>query len=147
MLLEACLAYLHLAAVLALVVFATSQAALLRPEWLNAAVVRRLVRVDRIYLGSLAALLLTGGLRITLGAKGAAWYLGQPLLWAKLAGLAALVWAAWMPHQAYRCWAARPDLPVAAEVAAVRQRVMAAAHAMLLIPALAVLLARGVFTR
>ena len=52
MLLESLLAYVHLAAVLAMVVFATSQAALLRAEWLNAAVVQRLRLVDRIYLGT-----------------------------------------------------------------------------------------------
>ena len=147
MLLESLLAYVHLAAVLAMVVFATSQAALLRAEWLNAAVVQRLRLVDRIYLGTLAVLLLTGLLRMTLGHKGMAWYGVQPLLWAKMAGLALLALAAIGPHRAYARWAAAPALPGADEIATVRRSVMRASHAMLLIPLLAVLLARGVFTR
>lgn len=147
MLLEATLAYLHLAAVLAMVVFSTSQAALLRAEWLNAAVVQRLALVNRVYLITLAALLLTGLLRAGLGLKGLHWYGTQPLLWGKLAGLALLAWAAVVPSQAYRRWAAPgAELPVAQEVAAVRQQVMRASHGMLVIPALAVLLARGVGT-
>ena len=44
MTLEAVLASLHLVAILTLVVFMSSQAALCRIEWLNAAVVERLVR-------------------------------------------------------------------------------------------------------
>ena len=49
MTLEAVLASLHLVAILTLVVFMSSQAALCRIEWLNAAVVERLVRLDVIY--------------------------------------------------------------------------------------------------
>ena len=40
MMLESVLASLHLVAILAMVVFSSSQAALCRQEWLNAAVVR-----------------------------------------------------------------------------------------------------------
>ena len=41
---EALLAYAHFVAILSVVVFITSEAALCRAEWLNAAVVRRLAR-------------------------------------------------------------------------------------------------------
>ncbi|MBN8487711.1 MAG: DUF2214 family protein [Burkholderiales bacterium] len=146
MLTEALLAYVHLAAVLAMVVFATSQAALLRSEWLNAAALQRLLVVDRIYLASLAVLLLSGLLRMTLGVKGVAWYGVQPLLWGKLLGLALLAWAAVGPHRAYIRWSAATSLPSADEVASVRRQVMRASHAMLLIPLLAVLLARSLLT-
>jgi putative membrane protein len=84
---------------------------------------------------------------MTLGVKGPGWYGAQPLLWAKLLGLALLAWAALGPHRAYARWSAAATLPGADEVAAVRRSVMRASHAMLLIPLLAVLLARGVFTR
>lgn len=147
MLTEALLAYVHLAALLALVVFVTSQAALLRMEWLNPAVLQRLRAVSRIYLFALAALLLTGLLRMSLGVKGMAWYGVQPLLWAKLLSWALLALAALDPHRAYDRWAASGALPAAEEVAAVRRAVMRAAHGMLLIPLLATLLARGVLTR
>jgi putative membrane protein len=145
--LEAALAYLHLTAVLAMVVFSTSQAALLRSEWLNAAAVQRLRQVNRIYLACLVALLVTGLLRMGLGAKGLHWYGAQPLLWGKLTGLALLGWAAVAPAKAYGRWAtAGAVLPDPDEVAAVRKQVMRASHGMLVIPALAVLLARGVGT-
>jgi putative membrane protein len=145
MLFEAALAYLHLSAVLALVVFSTSQAALLRAEWLNAAAVQRLKLVNRIYQACLLALLLTGLLRMGLGVKGLHWYAAQPLLWGKLIGLALLAWAAVGPSRAYHRWV-EPGaaLPAAGDVAAVRKQVMRASHGMLIIPALAVLLARGV---
>ncbi|MBL0150479.1 MAG: hypothetical protein IPP87_18045 [Ideonella sp.] len=47
MMLEAALAYVHLAAILSWVVFVSSTAALARIEWLNPAVVNRLVVVGR----------------------------------------------------------------------------------------------------
>lgn len=47
--LEAGLAYAHLLAILSLVVFLSSEAALCRAEWMNEAVVRRLGRLDLIY--------------------------------------------------------------------------------------------------
>jgi putative membrane protein len=60
MILEAILAYLHIAAILALVVFITSEAALCRPRWMNADIVERLVKVDRSYGIAAGAVLLTG---------------------------------------------------------------------------------------
>jgi uncharacterized membrane protein len=51
------------------------------------------------------------------------------------------------PGKAYKRWAAAgAALPGAEEVAAVRKQVMRASHGMLLLPALAVLMARGVGT-
>jgi putative membrane protein len=50
------------------------------------------------------------------------------------------------PHRTYARWAAAATLPAPDDVAAVRRRVMRASHAMMLIPLLAVLLARGVLT-
>ena len=45
---EAVLASLHLLAILTLVVFLSSEAALCRVEWMNAAVVQRLAKLDLI---------------------------------------------------------------------------------------------------
>ena len=47
MLLESLLAYAHFVAILSVVVFVTSEAALCRVEWLNAAVVHRLAVCPR----------------------------------------------------------------------------------------------------
>ena len=49
MTLEALLAYAHILAILTMVVFISSEAALCRPEWMNAKVVERLGKIDMIY--------------------------------------------------------------------------------------------------
>src|SRR5450830_855548 len=105
MTLEALLASLHLLAILTLVVFLSSEAALCRPEWLNAAVVERLPRVDLFYGLAVVLVLITGLARVFLGIKGAAWYGPQPLLHLKLACLPP--WA---------CCPFRPAWPFAAGV-------------------------------
>ena len=146
--LEALLAYLHFAAILTLVVFMTSRAALCRPAWLNAAVVLRLRRVDRIFQGAMGFVLATGLARMAWGAKGLAWYAGQPLLQAKIA-VFALIWlislratcrfGAWA-----RAQAVGGALPPASEVDAARRWVMVEGHLLLLLPLAAVFAARGI---
>ena len=65
MTLEALLASLHLLAILTLVVFLSSEAALCRPEWLNAAVVERLPRVDLFYGLAVALVLIPAAFAAT----------------------------------------------------------------------------------
>ena len=84
MILDAILQYLHISAILALVVFISSEAALCRPQWMNAQVVQRLVVVDRIYGIAAGVVLATGLIRIYLGTKGASWYWHNWLLHVKL---------------------------------------------------------------
>jgi len=144
---EALLAYAHLLAILTLVVFITSEAALCRPEWINPTIVRRLLVVDRIYGVAAAAVLVTGLLRIYLGVKGSSWYLGNWLLHLKLGlfVLAALLSIA--PTLRFSRWnkalAASGALPPEDEVRRTRKLVMAQAHIIPLIPLPAVFLARG----
>lgn len=151
MLTEALLAYAHFVAILGLVVFVTSEAALCRTEWLNAAVVRRLVVVDRICVSAAILVLLTGLVRTWLGAKGMDWYWQQPLLHAKVAlyGVGALM--SIRPTQAFRRWRQALDqdgsLPADSEIKAIRRLVMWQAHLLVVIPLAATLLARGVWTR
>jgi len=147
---EAVLAYLHLLLILGWVVFLSSTAALARSEWLNAAVVARLGVVDRIAHAAGWLVAASGIARIVWGAKGAAWAMGQPLLWAKLVLVALMLAAGWRTHRQIGQWqaqlAATGALPPADEVAVLRRRVMRAAHLMLLLPLAAVLLARGLLT-
>lgn len=143
-------AYLHLLAILSWVVFLSSTAALARSEWLNAAALARLGVVDRVAFVAGWVVLATGAARLLASPKGAAWLLGQPLLWAKLALVALMLAAAWRTHAELRGWLATHQatgaLPAGDAVAALRRRVMRAAHLMLLLPLLGVLLARGLFT-
>ena len=74
MTLEAILAYLHILAILSMVVFSSSEAAICRTEWMNARVVERLVRVDMIYGVAAILVLLSGLARTYWGFKGGGWY-------------------------------------------------------------------------
>ena len=57
MTLEALLSYAHILAILTMTVFLASEAALCRTEWLNAAVVERLAKIDMVYGASAIAVL------------------------------------------------------------------------------------------
>jgi putative membrane protein len=147
MTLEAILAYLHLLAILTLVVFMSSEAALCRIEWLNAAVVERLVKVDRVYGVSGMAVLATGVARTWWGIKGTAWYWTNPLLHVKLALFVVVCVLSIFPTLTYLRWRkalrASGALPAAAELSKTRRLVMIEAHLIVLIPLVAVFLARG----
>jgi putative membrane protein len=147
MTLEAILAYLHLLAILTLVVFIASEAALCRAEWMNAAVVERLVKVDRIYGIAALAVLLTGLARIYLGIKGAGWYWGNWLLHMKIGAFVVVGLISIAPTLRFGRWRkelrATGALPAAQEVRKARKLVMLQAHIIPLIPLAAVFLARG----
>jgi len=147
MTLEALLAYAHLLAILTMVVFLASEAALCRVEWLNAAVVERLGKVDMVYGIAAGMVLLTGLARVFLGVKGAAWYAHNPLLYLKLAMFLVIGLISIKPTLMFVRWrrALRADgtLPDAAEVKKARRLVMVQAHIFPFIPLVAVFLARG----
>lgn len=150
MLADTVFAALHLVAILSWVVFLSSTAALARSEWLNAAALARLGVVDRVAFIAGWVVLATGLARVAASPKGVSWLLAQPLLWAKLLLVGLMLAAAWRTHAQVQAWLtahrAGGALPAEAVVQALRQRVMRAAHLMLLLPVLAVLLARGLFT-
>ena len=147
MILESILAYLHILAILTMATFIASEAALCRMQWLNPAVVERLVRVDLIYGVSALAVLASGIARTWWGIKGTAWYWSNPLLYVKLALFIAIGLLSIRPTRTFQRWrrALRADgaLPAAAEVLATRRLVMIQAHLIAVIPLAAVFLARG----
>ena len=104
MTLEALLAYAHLLAILTLVVFISSEAALCRGEWMNARVVERLGKVDLIYGIAAGAVLVTGLARIGWGVKGGAWYWNNGLLHLKLALFIAVALMSIKPTLMFRRW-------------------------------------------
>jgi putative membrane protein len=147
MTLEAILAYLHLLAILTLVVFISSEAALCRVDWLNAKVVERLAVVDRIYGIAAGAVLLTGLARTWWGIKGTSWYWHQPLLHLKLGLFIAVGLLSIKPTMMFIRWRrelrATGALPAEDAVRTARKWVMVQAHIIALIPLAAVFLARG----
>ena len=147
MILESLLAYFHIAAILTLVVFISSEAALCRPEWMNATIVERLVTVDRIYGIAAAAVLVTGLARIYFGVKGSGWYWSNWLLHVKLTAFVVVALMSIRPTLRFARWRrelrASGALPAADEVRQVRKMVMMQAHIIPLIPLAAVFLARG----
>lgn len=151
MLLEALLAYLHIAAILGVVVFLTSEAALTRTEWLNAAVVHRLVRVDRVYLAAAMVVLATGLARAFWGFKGVGWYWSQPLLHLKLTLFVVIGLMSLVPTRRFLRWRralqAGGTLPGAQEIRSTRRWIMVEAHLLMLVPIAGVCLARGIGTR
>lgn len=147
MVLEAWLAFFHITAILAWIVFATSQAALCRSDWMNAATLPRLARMDRILWIATAAVLLSGLARIAWGVKGVGWYSGNPLLHTKVVLFAVVASLQLAPSRQYRRWithfAEAGGLPAESLVRGARRKVMIATHLMALIPLPAVFLARG----
>ena len=151
MVLESALAYFHLVAILTMVVFMASETALCRSEWMNAAVVHRLVRLDLIYAIAALSVLAAGLARTIWGVKGFGWYWSQPLLQFKLALFIVIALISLKPTFAFRRWRrvllATGALPAPDDVRAARRWVMISTHLIGLLLLAAVLLARGVLTR
>ena len=147
MTLEAILAAIHLLAILTLVVFLSSEAALCRNEWMNAAVVQRLARLDLIYGIAAAAVLVSGLARLFLGVKGAGWYVSQPLFHLKITLFVIAAAMSFKPSMVFRRWKrqlqSNGTLPAADEVLATRKWIMWQAHLIPVIAAIAVFWARG----
>jgi putative membrane protein len=144
---EAILAYLHLLAILTMVVFISSEAALCRVQWLNAAVVERLAKVDLVYGIAAIMVLATGVARTVWGVKGTSWYWTNPLLHVKLTLFIVVGVISIFPTMTYFRWRkalrATGALPAEADIRKTRKLVMIQAHLIALIPLVAVFLARG----
>lgn len=144
---EAILAYLHLLAILTMVVFISSEAALCRVQWLNAAVVERLAKVDLVYGIAAIMVLATGVARTVWGVKGTSWYWTNPLLHVKLTLFIIVGVISIFPTMSYFRWRkalrATGALPAEADIRKTRKLVMVQAHLIALIPLVAVFLARG----
>lgn len=147
MTIEAFLASLHIVAILTLVVFLSSEAALCRSEWMNEAVVRRLARLDMIYGITALVLLLTGIARIVWGAKGLTWYVSQPLFHVKMTLFLITALISLRPTFTIRRWLktlnATGALPAEAAIKSARQWIMVQAHIIPVIAVVAVYWARG----
>ena len=147
MFLETVLASIHLLAILTLVVFQSSEAALCRADWFNAAVLARLGRLDRIVTIAGVAVVASGLARFIWGIKGPAIHLGQGLFHLKLLLVVTMAWLGWRASASIRRWnrdhASTGALPPPEEIRLARGRIMASAHLLPVIAVVAVFLARG----
>jgi putative membrane protein len=145
--LDATLAYLHFIAIFTLFAFLTAEAVLLRRA-LDGEAVRLLGRVDIWFFGSAVVALATGFSRLAFGAKGAEFYLSAWPVYVKI-GLFLLVGTMSVyPTLAFIRWRRELDHDAAwkvppAEQRRMRKMVMIEVHVAALIPAVAVVMSRG----
>jgi len=148
MLLDATLAFLHFAAILLVAGFLVAEAMLLRGD-LGSRDIAALVRSDIGFAASAALAIATGLARVFFGAKGAAFYADNPLLWAKLGLFLAIGLISIRPTLAFLRWrraargAAGFSVP-ATETKSARRYVLVELHLLALLPLAAVLVARGI---
>ncbi|MHA6909280.1 DUF2214 family protein [Ralstonia pseudosolanacearum] len=145
---DALLAYLHYLSIFTLIVFVTAEAVVLRPD-MTPAIRRRLSIYDAVYGASAGAVLVSGLLRLFYGAKGAAFYVHNPVFHIKMGLFVLVALMSIPPTVTILRWKRQgktlPDfVPTPAEIAKVRRWVMLEAHLIIFIPLAAVLMARGI---
>lgn len=147
MILDAALAYLHFTAIFMLFAFLTTQAVLMRSP-LDERAIRLLGRVDMFYGLSAVLVLVTGLLRLGLGAKGADFYMSAWPIYVKVGLFIVVGLISIKPTLEFIKWRRALDhdpawkLPAAAQ-AAMRRIVMIEVRLAALIPVFAVIMARG----
>jgi len=146
MVLDAILAYLHFSAIFILFAFLSVEVVMLRDP-LDARAIRKIGRIDLWYFGAAMAVLLTGFLRLGLGAKGADFYMGSWPFYVKLGLFIAVGLISIQPTTTFIRWRRNLDDPAwklpEEEQRRVRRLVMIEVHLAALIPLFAVIMARG----
>jgi putative membrane protein len=145
--LDALLAYLHFTAIILVFAFMTVEIVLLRGT-LDAAAVRLLGRVDLWYFGAAIGALVTGLLRLTLGAKGPDFYLTAWPIYAKFGLFLAVAFISVQPTLTFVRWRRALEAEAGWRVSDVERRrirrwLMIEVHLAALIPAIAVVMSRG----
>jgi putative membrane protein len=141
------LAVLHFVLIFALVGILGAEAGLVH-EGMDGMQASRVAVLDRSYGAAAGLLLMVGFLRVFYGTKGAAFYLENPVFWAKIAAFMLIAGLSILPTVRFFAWQRRarkePGFrPAAADVRSVRHLIEAQAVVLLVIPLLAGLVARG----
>ena len=126
-----------------------AELALMRPAAMSPQTVRLLGRFDAAYGVMALAILIVGFLRVKYGAKGAAFYMHNPMFWAKIAAFAAVGLISIKPTLRILAWQKRAKadaafVPALDEVSALRRTMLLEIHVFALIPIFAAMMARGV---
>lgn len=144
---DALLAYLHFIAIIGTVSFLVVEAVLCRPG-LGSELAHRLRRVDAAYAMFAVLALATGLLRLFWGAKGSAFFTGNPVFHAKMTVYVAVALLSILPTVRFIGWSKAAQAtgrgPDDAAVRSVRRVLMAELALAALLPLLAALMARGV---
>lgn len=145
--LDALLAYLHYLALFGLFSLLVAETMLVRGE-LDARAIRLIGRVDLWYFGVAMGALVTGFLRLALGAKGADFYLAQWPVYVKLGLVLVVAMVSVYPTLAFVRWRRALDHDAAWRVPAqdrarMRRLIFIELHVAALIPIFAVMMARG----
>jgi putative membrane protein len=145
--LDLVLAILHHLLVFSLAGLLAAELALVRPG-LSGAVLRALGGIDAGYGVTAALILAVGFSRVFLGAKGAAFYLSNPMFWAKMTAFAVVGLLSIAPTMLILRWRKRTRaeagyVPPSGEVATARRVLVLELMVFALIPAFAAAMARG----
>lgn len=147
---DALVAYLHYTAMVLIAVFLVAEHRLCRPG-LAAEQVRRLARVDFFYMLAAILALATGVVRMVWLGKGPSFYLYNPVFYIKLALFAAVGLLSIPPTLQYLRWMralrAGGPAPEPYQVARASFYLRAELALFVLIPLMAVLMARGIGTQ
>jgi putative membrane protein len=141
------LAVPHFILIFALVGILGAEAALVR-QGMDGMQASRVAVLDRFYGAAAGLLLVAGFLRVFYGARGADFYLHNPVFWAKIAVFALIGVLSIPPTVRFIVWHGRarkePGFqPAADEVRGVQRLIVAQAAVLAVIPVLAGLMARG----
>lgn len=144
---DALLAYLHCIAIFIFFGFLTAAFMQMRGR-IDAGTVRSLKRCDAWIGAAAGATLVTGLLRLFAGAKGVAFYVNNPVFWAKVAVFVIVGLMAIPTGKALGRWvrAAQADASFVAdesEQRVMKKRVLLQIHLLALVPLAAVFMARG----
>jgi putative membrane protein len=145
--LDLVLAILHHLLILTLAGLMMAGFVLAKPG-LSGAGLKTLGGIDASYGGTALLILVVGFARVFLGAKGSAFYLENPVFWAKIAAFAAVGLLSIAPTIAIVKWRKRAGadptfVPSDAEVAKVRKVMLVELLVFALIPIFAAAMARG----
>jgi putative membrane protein len=146
---DAILAYLHFAAIFALLWFLAKEWTLLRAGAANVDV-ERIARADAGFGATAVLVLVTGALRAAFGAKGWAFYAHNPAFHAKVTLFVIVGLVSIVPTLQFLRWrkARRADAAFGvsdAEWTRARRFLMIELHLIALIPLLAVIMSRGIW--
>jgi putative membrane protein len=121
----------------------------MRPAAMSPQTVRLLGRFDLAYGVMALAVLVVGFVRVKYGAKGAGFYMHNPMFWAKIAAFAVVGLISIRPTLRILAWQKRAKtdaafVPPLDEVGALRRLMLLEIHVFALIPIFAAMMARGV---